>query len=103
MLNLIYFERILLTFAYYHHLDSLQHLSLSLSFSQNIYTPRITLFSLQAMVFIVYFIAGINKLNTYWLIDLQPMKHILELKAEITNNPIFTKNTIIILACYAKL
>ena len=55
------------------------------------------------MVFIVYFIAGINKLNTYWLIDLQPMKHILELKAEITNNPIFKKETIIMLACYAGL
>lgn len=73
------------------------------SFSKNIYTPRIALFSLQAMVFIVYFIAGINKLNTYWLIELQPMKHILELKAEITNNPIFKKETIIMLACYAGL
>ncbi len=70
------------------------------SFFQNIHIPRISLFSLQAMVFIVYFIAGINKLNTYWLIDFQPMKHILELKAEITNNPVFKKETIIMLACY---
>ena len=73
------------------------------SFSQNIYTPRISLFCLQAMVFIIYFIAGINKLNTYWLIDLQPMKHILEIKAEITNNLVFKKETIIMLACYSGL
>ncbi len=55
------------------------------------------------MVFIVYFLAGINTLNAYWLIELQPMKHILELKADITNNPVFKKEIIIMLACYAGL
>jgi len=73
------------------------------SFSHNIHVPRISLFSLQVMVFMLYFIAGINKINPYWLFDLQPMKHILELKAEITGNPVFKKNTIIILASYSGL
>ena len=57
-----------------------------------IYIPQISLFALQVMIFITYFIAGVNKLNPYWLFDLQPMTHILELKSEITNNNIFSKN-----------
>jgi len=70
------------------------------SFSKKTYTTRINLFALQAMVFMVYFIAGLNKLNPYWLFDLQPMQHILEVKAEITNNPFFKQNFIIICASY---
>jgi len=55
------------------------------------------------MVFIVYFIAGINKINPYWLFDLQPMRHILELKSELTNNPVFRKSVVIIFASYSGL
>ncbi len=72
----------------------------SASFSKNIYTPRVYIFSLQVIVFIVYFIAGINKLNPYWLFDFQPMTHILEIKSEITNNSIFKNQSIIFLASY---
>ena len=70
------------------------------AFSTISYTPRISLFCLQAMVFIVYFVAGINKLNPYWLLDLQPMTHILELKATITNNPTFSHDLLIMAASY---
>ncbi|MBL4862655.1 MAG: HTTM domain-containing protein [Crocinitomicaceae bacterium] len=40
-------------------------------------------FVLKVQICIVFFIAGINKLNPYWLFEFQPMKHILETKAEI--------------------
>ena len=59
------------------------------SFKKNIYVPRISLICLQAMIFIIYFIAGINKLNPYWLIDMQPMSHILETQANETGNTFF--------------
>lgn len=59
------------------------------SFKQNIYVPRISLFCLQAMVFIIYFLAGVNKLNPYWLIDMQPMSHILETQSNATGNTFF--------------
>ena len=59
------------------------------SFSKVIYVPKINLISLQFMVVLVYFISGINKINPYWLVDFQPMKHILETKAIITQNPFF--------------
>ena len=70
------------------------------SYRKNIHTPKMYLVSLQLMVFIVYFIAGVNKLNPYWLCDLQPMRHILELKAEITNNDFFKQEIIILGASY---
>ncbi len=61
------------------------------SFSKVIYVPKINLMALQFMVLLVYFISGINKVNPYWLFDFQPMKHILEIKAEITHNPFYYK------------
>ena len=61
------------------------------SFSENVNIPKISIFTLQVMVFIVYFIAGINKINPYWLFDLQPIQHILEVKSEMTNNMFFKK------------
>ena len=70
------------------------------SFSKNIYTPKISIFSLQLLVFIVYFIAGLNKLNPYWLLDFQPIRHILELKADITNNTFFKKEILIMSMSY---
>ncbi len=70
------------------------------SYSKNIYTPKIYLFSLQMMVFIIYFIAGVNKLNPYWLFDLQPMRHILELKSELVNNAFFKQELVILCASY---
>ena len=65
------------------------------TFSKIIYVPRIFVFSLQGMVFIVYFIAGINKLNPYWLIDLQPMRFILETKCDLTENNLFIEPLLI--------
>jgi len=59
------------------------------SFRSKIYVPRISLFSLQFMVFLTYFIAGLNKLNPYWLVDLQPMGFILEAKCDTTENMLF--------------
>jgi len=70
------------------------------SFSKNLHTPKISIFSLQLMIFIVYFIAGLNKLNPYWLFDFQPIRHILELKADITNNPFFKKEILIMGVSY---
>ncbi len=70
------------------------------SFTQNNHIPKISLLSLQVMVIIVYFVAGVNKLNPFWLFDLQPMKHILEFKSELTQNPVFENQFIIILSCY---
>jgi len=70
------------------------------SFSKNIYTSKISLFSLQAMVFIVYFIAGLNKLNPYWLFDLQPMRHVLEIKSQITGNLFFQNDILVLCASY---
>ena len=45
--------------------------------TEKVRIPRLYLFTLQALIIIVYVIAGINKLNPYWLVDLQPMTHIL--------------------------
>ena len=64
------------------------------SFKRNIYVPRFSLFALQGMIIITYFIAGINKLNPYWLFDLQPLTHIFEIKSEISNNPIFKQQIV---------
>ena len=69
-------------------------------FKNTIYVPRMYLFGLQAMIFITYFISGVNKLNPYWLFDLQPMAHILELKSEITNNNIFKEKWVILFGVY---
>ncbi|MCR9174188.1 MAG: HTTM domain-containing protein [bacterium] len=46
--------------------------------------PYYQLFALKGQVFITFFIAGINKLNYYWLVENQPMKHILETKATVS-------------------
>ena len=73
------------------------------SFKQNILVPRMSLLALQVMVVMVYCISGINKLNPYWLFDLQPMTHILEVKYEVTNNPIFTQKWLLIAMCYSGL
>ena len=73
------------------------------SFTHNNHIPKISLLSLQVMVVIVYFVAGVNKLNPFWLFDLQPMKHILEYKSNLTQNPVFENQFIIILACYCGL
>ena len=45
--------------------------------TEKVRLPRLYLFTLQALIVLVYIIAGINKINPYWLLDLQPMKHIL--------------------------
>ena len=45
--------------------------------SEKIRIPKLHLYSLQLLIIIIYFIAGLNKLNPYWLVDIQPMTHIL--------------------------
>lgn len=42
------------------------------------------IFILKAQIFIVFFIAGINKLNPYWLVHFQPMEYILQTKADVS-------------------
>jgi len=49
--------------------------------------PRIYLYSLIFLIIAVYFIAGINKINPYWLYDIQPMTFILS-EAGINENSI---------------
>ena len=49
--------------------------------------PYYQVFALKAQIFLTFFIAGINKINYFWLIKHQPMKHILETKATISNSP----------------
>lgn len=50
------------------------------------YIPYYQVFVLKAQIFITFFVAGINKLNYYWLFKNQPMKHILETKAAISGS-----------------
>ncbi|XOV68385.1 MAG: HTTM domain-containing protein [Fluviicola sp.] len=45
--------------------------------------PYYQIFALKGQIFIAFFIAGVNKINYYWLVENQPMKHILETKAEV--------------------
>lgn len=73
------------------------------SLKNNILVPRIYLLALQLMIFIVYFISGVNKLNPYWLFDLQPITHILEVKHELTKNPIFVQKWLAIAMSYSGL
>lgn len=53
------------------------------------------IFILKAQIFIVFFVAGIHKLNPYWLIHLQPMDYILNAKADISGFE-FLRNTAIV-------
>jgi len=48
------------------------------------YIPNWQVFILKAQIFIVFFAAGIHKLNPYWLIHFQPMDYILNAKADIS-------------------
>lgn len=62
--------------------------------NKKVSVPYYQVFALKAQIFIAFFIAGINKINYYWLIKNQPMQHILEAKAELNgydwlNAPIF--------------
>jgi hypothetical protein len=45
--------------------------------SRKIRIPILHIYSLQALIIIVYVVSGINKLNPYWLIDIQPMTYVL--------------------------
>ncbi len=46
--------------------------------------PYYQIFVLKGQIFLTFFIAGINKLNYYWVVKNQPMKHILETKATVS-------------------
>ena len=70
------------------------------SFKKNILISKTSLFSLQMMIFLIYFVAGINKLNPYWLFDLQPIKHILEVKFMVTDNLFFQQKWITVFMVY---
>ena len=70
------------------------------SFKKNILTPNISIIALQLMVFIIYFVSGLNKLNPYWLFDLQPIKHILEAKYTVTDVNLFINPIVIFLMTY---
>ena len=61
------------------------------SFYKNLHTPKISIFTLQIMVFIVYFIAGLNKLNPYWIFEFQPIRHIYRSKSRDYKQYIFQK------------
>ncbi len=56
------------------------------------YIPNWQLFILKAQIVIMFFVAGINKLNPYWLIHFQPMDYILHAKADISGLE-FLRNT----------
>ena len=55
---------------------------------EKIRIPSLYLYSLQTLIVLVYIIAGINKINPYWLVDLQPMTYILT-KAGINEGSFF--------------
>ena len=44
--------------------------------TEKVRIPKLHLFILQALIIVVYIIAGINKINPYWLLDLQPMTYV---------------------------
>ncbi len=48
------------------------------------YIPNWQIFILKAQIFIVFFVAGIHKINPYWLLHFQPMEYILHAKADIS-------------------
>jgi len=70
------------------------------SFKQSIHVPRITLVCLQAVIFMIYFIAGLNKLTPFWLVDMQPITHILETKYDTTGNTFFINPALIFFMTY---
>lgn len=49
--------------------------------------PNWQIFILKSQMVIVFFVAGLNKINPYWLIEFQPMAFILERKAEVSGLP----------------
>ncbi len=65
--------------------------------------PQWMIFILKAQLFIVFFIAGINKINPYWLIDFQPVKYILQIKAEREQMPFLNNNSLAAFMCYGGL
>jgi hypothetical protein len=54
--------------------------------------PYWQIFILKAQVFIVFFIAGLHKINYYWIVEFQPMKHILETKAQVSDLSFLASN-----------
>lgn len=59
---------------------------------QNSSVPYWQVFIIKFQIFIVFFIAGINKINYYWIVDFQPIKHILETKAALNDYEWLTNN-----------
>jgi hypothetical protein len=53
------------------------------------YIPYWPIMTLKLQWFLVFFIAGLAKVNKFWILELQPMKHAVAYKAEITGNEIW--------------
>ncbi len=51
----------------------------------------------------VFFIAGLNKINCFWLKDFEPMKSILAVKASVTNNDIWNSELVAMIFSYGGL
>lgn len=62
--------------------------------------PRWSFQILRYQWFVVFFIAGINKLNKYWLLDFQPMKATFAFKANKVGNELWTNDLFPILFSY---
>ena len=73
------------------------------SFKKNYYVPKINIIAFQIMIFLIYFISGVNKINPYWIFDLQPMTHILQTKAQVSGNNLFSNYFIISLFTFSGL
>ena len=54
--------------------------------------PNWQIVVLQAQLVLVFFIAGINKISSDWLFAFQPMKHILQTKAEVSGTTWLASN-----------
>jgi len=52
--------------------------------NQIYYISNVEIFVLKIQVFIIFFVAGINKISPYWLSHFQPMDYILNAKADIS-------------------
>ena len=69
----------------------------------NILVPNWQYFILQFQIFIIFFIAGLNKLNPYWMFEFQPMMHILATKAEVSGLPFLKGTTMALIFSYVGL
>ena len=65
--------------------------------------PRWCFQILKFQWFIVFFIAGVNKLNKYWLFQFQPMKFVFDFKAKFSGNQFWAQEWLAPLFSYGGL